>query len=71
MTENQLAKNKGKEVWMTEHLDTNITYAANLIPPWKYMTALPKQTLMPIFGGMVNVFMDPIGQDGLLPGEDI
>jgi glucuronoarabinoxylan endo-1,4-beta-xylanase len=30
IVENQLAKSKSKEVWMTEHLDTNITYAANL-----------------------------------------
>jgi glucuronoarabinoxylan endo-1,4-beta-xylanase len=30
IVENQLAKSKGKEVWMTEHLDTEITPAANL-----------------------------------------
>jgi glucuronoarabinoxylan endo-1,4-beta-xylanase len=30
MVENQMAMNKGKEVWMTEHLDTLSTYAASL-----------------------------------------
>ena len=30
IVESQLAKNKGKQVWMTEHLNTDTTYAANL-----------------------------------------
>jgi len=66
MTENQLAKNKGKEVWMTEHLDTNITYTANLNSAVEIHDCFTKANFNAYIWWYGKRFYGPIGQDGLV-----
>jgi glucuronoarabinoxylan endo-1,4-beta-xylanase len=66
MTENQLAKSKGKEVWMTEHLDTNITYTANLNTAVEIHDCFTKANFNAYIWWYGKRFYGPIGQDGLV-----
>jgi glucuronoarabinoxylan endo-1,4-beta-xylanase len=64
IVENQLAKNKGKEVWMTEHLDTNITYAANLNTAVEIHDCFTKANFSAYIWWYGKRFYGLIGQDG-------
>jgi glucuronoarabinoxylan endo-1,4-beta-xylanase len=66
VTENQLAKSLGKEVWMTEHLDTNITYAANINTALEIHDCLTKANFNAYIWWYGKRFYGPIGQDGLV-----
>jgi glucuronoarabinoxylan endo-1,4-beta-xylanase len=62
--ENQLAKNKGKEVWMTEHLDTNITYTANINTAVEINDCFTKANFSAYIWWYGKRFYGLIGQDG-------
>ncbi|HEX5652502.1 MAG TPA: glycoside hydrolase family 30 beta sandwich domain-containing protein [Chitinophagaceae bacterium] len=64
ITENPVAKIKGKEVWMTEHLDTNISYAANLNTAIEIHECLTKANFSAYLWWYGKRFYGPIGQDG-------
>jgi len=66
IVENALAKNKNKEVWMTEHLDTNITYTANLNTAVEIHDCLTKANFSAYIWWYGKRFYGPIGQDGLV-----
>ncbi|MBK8045006.1 MAG: hypothetical protein IPK21_21565 [Haliscomenobacter sp.] len=62
VTENQLAKSLGKEVWMTEHLDTNITYAANINTALEIHDCLTKINFNAYIWWYGKRFYGPIGR---------
>ena len=62
--ENQLAKTKSKEVWMTEHLDTNTTYAANLNTAVEIHDCFTKANFNAYIWWYGKRFYGLIGQDG-------
>ncbi len=64
--ENQLAKSLGKEIWMTEHLDTNITYTANINTALEIHDCLTKANFNAYIWWYGKRFYGPIGQDGLV-----
>lgn len=64
IVENQLAKNKGKEVWMTEHLDTATTYAANLNTAVEIHDCFTKANFSAYIWWYGKRFYGLIGQDG-------
>jgi len=64
IVENQLAKNKGKEVWMTEHLDTATTYAANLNTAIEIHDCFTKANFSAYIWWYGKRFYGLIGQDG-------
>lgn len=64
--ENQLASNKGKEVWMTEHLDTNVTYTANLNTAIEIHECFTKANFNAYIWWYGKRFYGPIGQDGII-----
>jgi len=66
ITENLVAKNKGKEVWMTEHLDTNITYTASLNTAVEIHDCLTKANFNAYIWWYGKRFYGPIGEDGLV-----
>lgn len=66
IVENQLARNKGKEVWMTEHLDTNITYTANLNTAIEIHECFTKANFNTYCWWYGKRFYGPIGQDGIV-----
>jgi glucuronoarabinoxylan endo-1,4-beta-xylanase len=64
LIENLLAKSKGKEVWMTEHLDTNITYSANLNTAVEIHDCFTKANFSAYIWWYGKRFYGLIGQDG-------
>jgi glucuronoarabinoxylan endo-1,4-beta-xylanase len=62
--ENQLAKTKGKEVWMTEHLDTNITHTANINTAVEIHDCFTKANFSAYIWWYGKRFYGLIGQDG-------
>lgn len=64
ITENALAKQKNKEVWMTEHLDTNTTYTANLHTAVEIHECLTRANFNAYIWWYAKRFYGPIGQDG-------
>jgi len=62
--ENQLAKTKSKEVWMTEHLDTNTTYTANLNTAVEIHDCFTKANFNAYIWWYGKRFYGLIGQDG-------
>ena len=66
LVENLLAKSKGKEVWMTEHLDTNITYSANLNTAVEIHDCLTRANFSAYIWWYGKRFYGLIGQDGAL-----
>jgi glucuronoarabinoxylan endo-1,4-beta-xylanase len=66
IVESQLAKSKGKEVWMTEHLDTNITYTANLNTAVEIHDCFTKANFSAYIWWYGKRFYGLIGQDGIV-----
>ena len=66
IVENALAKSKGKEVWMTEHLDTLTTYTANLNTAIEIHDCFTKANFNAYIWWYGKRFYGPIGQDGLV-----
>lgn len=64
--ENTTAKNLNKEVWMTEHLDTNVTYTANLNTAVEIHDCLTKAGFSAYIWWYGKRFYSAIGQDGLV-----
>ena len=64
IVENQLAKTKNKEVWMTEHLDTNTTYTANLNTAVEIHDCFTKANFSAYIWWYGKRFYGLIGQDG-------
>lgn len=64
IVENALAKAKGKEVWMTEHLDTLTTFAANLNTAIEIHDCFTKANFNAYIWWYGKRFYGPIGQDG-------
>jgi len=65
IVENLTAKNLGKEVWMTEHLDTNTTYQKNLATAAEIHDCLTKANFSAYIWWYAKRFYGPIGEDGL------
>jgi glucuronoarabinoxylan endo-1,4-beta-xylanase len=65
VVENAVAKNLGKEVWMTEHLDTNITYNANFATAVEIHNCLTQANFSAYLWWFAKRFYGPIGEDGL------
>ena len=66
IVENELAKTQGKEVWMTEHLDTLTTYAANLNTAVEIHNCFTKANLNAYIWWYGKRFYGLIGQDGVV-----
>ena len=64
LVENQLAKSKGKEVWMTEHLETDTTYTANLNTAVEIHNCFTKANFNAYIWWYGKRFYGAIGQDG-------
>ncbi|HLG40918.1 MAG TPA: glucuronoxylanase, partial [Chitinophagaceae bacterium] len=64
IVENQLAKSKNKEVWMTEHLDTSTAYAANLNTAVEIHDCFTKANFSAYIWWYGKRFYGLIGQDG-------
>lgn len=61
---NPLVKAKGKEVWMTEHLDTNYSYTASLNTAVEIHDCLTKAEFNAYCWWYGKRFYGPLGQDG-------
>jgi len=66
VAENTVAKNLGKEVWMTEHLDTNTTYKDNFATAVEIHNCLTKANFSAYIWWYGKRFYGPIGEDGLI-----
>lgn len=66
IVENTVAKNLSKEVWMTEHLDTNITFTGNLNTAIEIHECLTTANFNAYIWWYGKRFYGPIGQDGLI-----
>jgi glucuronoarabinoxylan endo-1,4-beta-xylanase len=66
VVENVQAKALGKEVWMTEHLDTLTTYAANLNTAIEMHNCLTKANFSAYIWWYGKRFYGPIGEDGFI-----
>ncbi len=66
IVENTVAKGLNKEVWMTEHLDTNTTYMGNLNTAVEIHDCLTKANFSAYIWWYGKRFYGPIGQDGLV-----
>jgi glucuronoarabinoxylan endo-1,4-beta-xylanase len=66
IVENATAKTLNKEVWMTEHLDTNITYSASLNTAVEIYECLTKANFNAYIWWYGKRHYGPIGQDGLM-----
>ncbi|TMI65550.1 MAG: glucuronoxylanase XynC [Bacteroidetes bacterium] len=64
IVENALAKTKSKEVWMTEHLDTLTTYAANMNTAVEIHDCFTKANFSAYIWWYGKRFYGLIGQDG-------
>lgn len=62
--DNPMARTLGKEVWMTEHLDTNVTYSANLNTAVEIHDCLTKANFSAYIWWYGKRYYGPIGQDG-------
>lgn len=63
---NSLAKSKGKEVWMTEHLDTLTTYTANFNTAIEIHNCLTIANFSAYIWWYGKRFYGPIGEDGAI-----
>lgn len=66
IAENTLAKSLNKEVWMTEHLDTNITYTGSMNTAIEIHDCLTVANFSAYIWWYGKRFYGPIGQDGLV-----
>jgi glucuronoarabinoxylan endo-1,4-beta-xylanase len=66
IVENALATAKGKEVWMTEHLDTSTTYTANLNTAIEIHDCFTKANFNAYIWWYGKRFYGLIGQDGMV-----
>jgi glucuronoarabinoxylan endo-1,4-beta-xylanase len=66
IVENTVAKTLNKEIWMTEHLDTNVTYTGNLNTAIEVHNCLTKANFNAYIWWYGKRFYGPIGQDGLV-----
>ncbi len=66
IVENATAKTLNKEVWMTEHLDTNIYYTANINTAVEIHNCLTQANFNAYIWWYGKRFYGPIGQDGLV-----
>jgi glucuronoarabinoxylan endo-1,4-beta-xylanase len=66
IVENGLAKALNKEVWMTEHLDTNTHYAANMATAVEIHNCLTIANFSAYIWWYGKRFYGPIGQDGIV-----
>jgi glucuronoarabinoxylan endo-1,4-beta-xylanase len=66
IVENSLAKDKGKEVWMTEHLDTAITYSADLNTAVEIHDCLTKANFNAYIWWYGKRFYGPIDENGFV-----
>ncbi len=66
ITENVTAKSLNKEVWMTEHLDTNIYYTASLNTAVEIHNCLTKANFSAYIWWYGKRFYGLIGQDGMI-----
>jgi glucuronoarabinoxylan endo-1,4-beta-xylanase len=66
IVENLVAKTKGLEVWMTEHLDTDTVYTASLNTAAEIHDCLTKANFNAYIWWYGKRFYSPIGQDGLV-----
>ncbi len=64
ITENAAAKADRKEVWMTEHLDTNVTYTADLNTAVEIHNCLTIANFSAYIWWYGKRFYGPIGDDG-------
>jgi glucuronoarabinoxylan endo-1,4-beta-xylanase len=64
ITENPTAENEGKEVWMTEHLDTNVTYTADLNTAVEIHNCLTLANFSAYIWWYGKRFYGMIGEDG-------
>jgi glucuronoarabinoxylan endo-1,4-beta-xylanase len=61
-----LAKSKGKEVWMTEHLDTNITWDNNFATGKEIHDCLTTGNFNAYITWYAKRFYGPLGEDGVV-----
>ena len=66
ITDNPQIRNKGKEIWMTEHLDTVTTYASGISTAVEIHDCLTKANFNAYIWWYGKRFYGPIGQDGLV-----
>jgi glucuronoarabinoxylan endo-1,4-beta-xylanase len=66
VVENLDAKSKSKEVWMTEHLETDTTYMANLNTAVEIYNCFTKANFSAYIWWYGKRFYGPIGQDGIV-----
>lgn len=66
VVENTTAKTLNKEVWMTEHLDTNYHYTANINTAIEIHNCLTAANFSAYIWWYGKRFYGPIGQDGLV-----
>jgi glucuronoarabinoxylan endo-1,4-beta-xylanase len=64
--DNPTARSLNKEIWMTEHLDTNIHYTANLNTAVEIHDCLTKANFNAYIWWYGKRFYGPIGQDGMV-----
>jgi glucuronoarabinoxylan endo-1,4-beta-xylanase len=64
IVDNPLARDKGKEIWMTEHLDTNISHTASLGTAAEIHNCLTKANFNAYIWWYGKRFYGAIGQDG-------
>jgi glucuronoarabinoxylan endo-1,4-beta-xylanase len=66
IVENDLAKTKNKEVWMTEHLDEDISYNGAMNTAIEIHDCLTKANFNAYIWWYGKRFYGPIGQDGMV-----
>lgn len=66
IVENTMAKTLNKEVWMTEHLDTNYSYTASLATAAEIHDCLTKANFSAYIWWYGKRFYGPIGENGLV-----
>ncbi|MEO6732378.1 MAG: hypothetical protein ABIN01_14265 [Ferruginibacter sp.] len=66
IVDNPDAKSKGKEVWMTEHLETDTIYTANLNTAVEIHNCFTKANFSAYIWWYGKRFYGPIGQDGIV-----
>ena len=66
IVDNPSARSQGKEVWMTEHLDTSTNYVANLNTAAEIHNCLTNANFNAYFMWYGKRFYGAIGQDGLV-----
>lgn len=66
ITENELAKTKNKEVWMTEHLDEDVSYNGAMNTAIEIHDCLTRANFNAYIWWYGKRFYGPIGQDGMV-----